>query len=79
MYKVIAENERRTVEHFETRYFETFRELNEYFEGFETCDVGVFLNIYRDDAKLIGYMQQTPEGLVAVRRNAAGEEVLLED
>lgn len=78
-YRVIAESEKRTTVYFTTKFFKTISELNEYFEDFEMCHTGIYLNIYRDDALLVGYMQATVGGLMAVRRNATGDEVLLED
>lgn len=78
-YKVIAENTRRTIEYFETRYFNTIKELEEYFEGFDVFGCEICLNIYRDDAKLMGYLQDTPSGFVAVCKNDNGEEILLRE
>lgn len=72
MYKVIAE--RNDTELFETKWFNTIQEINEYFEGFEMWVCDMLLNIYETGStQPIGFLQETPSGLIAVNRK---EEIL---
>ncbi|MBQ0142024.1 MAG: hypothetical protein KBT06_04370 [Prevotellaceae bacterium] len=64
VYLVRAERDR-NVEVFSIRRFSSIAQINDYFRGFEMWDVTVCINIYKDGA-YIGYMQDTPDGLVAV-------------
>lgn len=79
MYQVMAEKGDALV--FSTREFETLKELEEYFEGFWVGKCNVSFNIYKDSdyKEPIGYLQDSLEGFKAVRRDADGNEVLLND